>query len=82
MPSPKLPVRVKEALSKAGWQEYGSTSSVASYRRPLAEIVIQPSKTHKGRYAIVLDYHDKRSGIANGVDEDTLIKYLTSKEYN
>jgi len=80
MAKPKLPVRVREALDKHGWQEMNSTTSVASYRKPLSTLLIQPSATHKGRYVILVDFTDKRSPITEGVDEDTLIKYLTSEE--
>ena len=80
MARPKLPVRVREALDKSHWQEINSTTGVASYRKPLSSILIQPSPTHKGRYVILLDYTDGRSPITESVDEDTLIKYLTSDD--
>ena len=82
MAKAKLPVRVREALDKSGWQEYASTSGVASFRKPISSLLIQPSTSHKGRYVILIDFTDKRSPISEGVDEDTLIKYLTSDEYN
>jgi hypothetical protein len=78
MAKPKLPARIREALAKNNWQEYVSTTSVASYRRPTELILISPSATHKNRYAIVIDYTDDRPSVNNGVDTDTLIKYLTN----
>ena len=78
----KLPSRIREALDKGGWQEYISTTSVASYRTPTALILISPSATHKNRYAIVIDYTDQRPSVNNGVDTDTLIKYLTNDNPN
>jgi hypothetical protein len=78
----KLPSRIREALDKGGWQEYVSTTSVASYRRPKELILISPSATHKNRYAIVIDYTDQRPSVNDGVDTDTLIKYLTSEHPN
>jgi hypothetical protein len=80
MAKAKLPVRVREALDKSGWQEINSTSGVASFRRPLSSLLIQPSPRHKGRYVILIDFTDKRSSITEGVDEDTLIKYLTTDD--
>jgi hypothetical protein len=77
---PKLSTRIREALNKGGWQKYVSTTSVASYRTATALILISPSATHKNRYAIVIDYTDKRPSINDGVDTDTLIKYLTSEQ--
>jgi hypothetical protein len=82
MAKPKLPVRVREALTKSGWQEINSTAGVASYRKPLSSVLIQPSPRHKGRYVILIDFVDTRQSITEGVDEDTLIKYLTSDERN
>jgi hypothetical protein len=72
----KLPQRLVEALSKTGWQEINSTAQVSKYRKPDSEIYIQPSTTHKGRYAIVVEYPD-RPGLTDGMDLDTLVKYLT-----
>ena len=73
----KLPQRLIEALSKTGWQQINSTAQVSKYRKPEAELYIQPSSTHKGRYAIVIEHPD-RPGLTDGMDLDTLIKYLTS----
>lgn len=73
----KLPQRLIEALSKTGWQEVNSTAQVSKYRLPDREMYIQPSSTHKGRYAIVVEYPD-RPGLTDGMDLDTLVKYLTS----
>lgn len=73
----KLPQRLIEALSKTGWQEINSTAQVSKYRKPDAEIYIQPSSTHKGRFAIVIEYPDQ-PGLTDGMDLDTLVKYLTS----
>jgi hypothetical protein len=73
----KLPQRLVEALSKTGWQELNSTAKVSKYRQPDRELYIQPSTTHKGRYAIVVEYPD-RPGLTDGMDLDTLVKYLTS----
>lgn len=73
----KLSQRLIEALSKTGWQEINSTAQVFKYRKPDRELYIQPSSTHKGRYAIVVEYPD-RKGLTAGMDLDTLIKYLTS----
>ena len=73
----KLSQRLIEALSKTGWQEINSTAQVSKYRKPDRDIYIQPSSTHKGRYAIVVEYPD-RKGLTDGMDLDTLIKYLTS----
>ena len=72
----KLPQRLVEALSKTGWQEINSTAQVSKYRKPDRELYIQPSTTHKGRYAIVVEYPD-RPGLTDGMDLDTLVKYLT-----
>jgi hypothetical protein len=77
----KLTQRLIEALSKTGWQEINSTAQVSKYRKPDRELYIQPSKTHKGRYAIVVEYPD-RKGLTGGMDQDTLIKYLTSDSTN
>lgn len=82
MAKPKLPTRVREALAKNNWQEYVSTTSVASYRSPAALILISPSATHKDRYAIVIDYENNQPSVNAGVDTDTLIKYLTSDTAN
>ena len=77
----KLSQRLTEALSKTGWQEINSTAQVSKYRKPDRELYIQPSSTHKGRYAIVVEYPD-RPGLTDGMDLDTLIKYLTSDTIN
>lgn len=77
----KLPQRLIEALSKTGWQEINSTAQVSKYRKPDRELYIQPSSTHKGRYAIVVEYADRPS-LTDGMDLDTLIKYLTSDTIN
>ena len=77
----KLSQRLIEALSKTGWQEINSTAQVSKYRKPDRDIYIQPSSTHKGRYAIVVEYPD-RKGLTGGMDLDTLIKYLTSDTIN
>lgn len=80
MAKAKLNARIREALDKGGWQHYISTTSVASYRRTLSGVLIQPSPTHKGRYAVMLDYLDNRPNVYDGMDEDTLIKYLTQPD--
>jgi hypothetical protein len=80
MAKPKLNARIREALDKGGWQEYVSTTRVLNYRRPLSTILIQPSPTHKGRYAVMIEYLDVRPNVYDGMDEDTLIKHLTQPD--
>jgi hypothetical protein len=73
----KLPQRIREALHKKGWRENGLTSVVEAYSRKNETIFIQPSKTHRDRYAYVIDYLDDRPSKTAGVDGDTLIMDLT-----
>lgn len=80
MAQPKLPTRVREALDKGGWQEYISTENVANYRRPTGSVLIYPSPGYKGRFAVMIEHNDTRPNISDSMDQDTLIKYLTTDD--
>jgi hypothetical protein len=80
MARPKLSGRIKEALAKCGWQEYISTTSVANYRHRSASVLIYPVPAYKGRYTVLIEYTDSRPNIQDSMNEDTLVKYLTSEE--